>query len=258
MRPGPSTPAGYVRAPHEAGQLAVWARARPWAERALGSGTAYEWARQQPDRGEFRGRRAVYTVPAPIPGPDGSERWAFRHYWRGGAMAMHMEDRYVRVGRARPFRELSASVEARARGIATPAVVAGVTYLKGLYYQCDLVTEVVPGVEPLADVLHRHDGTRGWLDAMASAGELIRQLATAGVFHVDLNAWNVLVPAEGGGPTWVVDLDRARILRKPSRSIADRMKSRLARSIVKVGTPTGESLRHAEIETALDAAPARG
>jgi hypothetical protein len=58
-----------------------------------------------------------------------------------------------------------------------------------------------------------------------------------------------------GDEPWVVDLDRARILRRPSASAADRMQVRLTRSIVKVGTPTGEHLRHAEIEAALTGKP---
>ena len=126
-------------------------------------------------------------------------------------MAMHMEDRYLRGGRPRPFRELSASAAARARGIRTPAIVAGATYVDGIHYRCDLVTEVVADATTLADVLHEQDGTRGWLVAMAAAGALIRELADAGVFHVDLNARNILL-AGTPASAWVIDLDRARVL----------------------------------------------
>jgi 3-deoxy-D-manno-octulosonic acid kinase len=167
-------------------------------------------------------------------------------------MAMHMEDRYLRIGRARPLRELSASAAARSRGIQTPAIVAGVTYDDGLYYRCDLVTEVVPGVLTLADHLHEHDGTRGWLVAMARAGALIRSLAETGIFHVDLNAHNVLLSPDEGEAGWVVDLDRARVLTRASAAAAERMQIRLTRSIIKIGTPTGEHLRDSEIEQALN------
>ena len=166
-------------------------------------------------------------------------------------MAMHMEDRYLRVGRPRPFRELEASCLARGRGIRTPAVVAGATYLDGPYYRCDLVTEVVPGVRTLADLLHQHDGTRGWFVTMARAGTLLRALAEAGVFHIDLNARNILMADDPTDDAWVVDLDRARILPRASSSASERMQIRLTRSIVKIGTPTGEHLRDAEIAAAL-------
>jgi 3-deoxy-D-manno-octulosonic acid kinase len=164
-----------------------------------------------------------------------------------------MADRYLRAGRPRPFRELAASVEARDRGIRTPAVVAGATYADGLYYRCDLVTEWVPDAPTLADVLQREDGTRGWLVAMAAAGELARELARAGIFHVDLNARNILLGEDGS--RWVIDLDRARVLRGSSETVGERMVARLTRSIVKIGTPTGEHLSDREVQAALERRP---
>lgn len=252
-RPAHPVPEGYVEQVHEGGRAVVWRGAADWSEAVLTGSTLHAWAADQSDRAEFPGRGRVYSVPAPVSGPDGCARWAVRHYRRGGAMAMHMDDRYLRVGRPRPFRELSASVAARSRGVRTPAVVAGATYRDGLYYRCDLVTEVVPGVRTLADHLHEHDGTRGWLTAMARAGDLIRALADAGMFHVDLNARNILLDDDDSAPAWVVDLDRARVLRRSSESVEERMRVRLVRSIVKIGTPTGEHLSDSEIEAALTA-----
>lgn len=166
-------------------------------------------------------------------------------------MASYLDDRYLRLGRPRPFRELTASAAARARGVATPAVLAGAVYPAGLYYRCDLVTEVVPGAATLAEALHETDGTRGWLEAMGAAGGLVDELGDAGVFHVDLNAHNILFEEGDFARTRVVDLDRARILRRPSEGAKERMRARLTRSIVKVGTPTGERLGDREVLDAL-------
>lgn len=248
-----SLPNGFRRCTSPAGTAWVRAEAAVWLQWVLRSGeTVHEWASQQSGRGEFPGRGRVYAVPAPVPGPEGRAHWAVRHYRRGGAMAMHMEDRYLRVGRPRPFRELKASVTARERGIRTPAVMAGVTYPDGLYYRCDLVTEVVPGVRTLAELLHEHDGTREWLVSMGRAGALVRRLGEAGVFHVDLNARNILLSDDPDEDAWVVDLDRARILRGASPSASERMQVRLTRSIIKFGTPTGERLGDAEVARALN------
>lgn len=234
----------------------VWEEASAWMDSVLASGmTVYDWSERRQGRTEFRGRGPVFSVPAPAAGPDGAARWAVRHFLRGGAMAMHMGDRYVRVGRPRPFRELAASMTARARGVRTPAVVCGVIYPDGPFYRADLVTEVVPNTRTLADTLYEQDGTRGWLVAMTRSGELIRRLADAGVFHVDLNAHNILLTEEPDGDVFVVDLDRARILSHSSKSARERMTARLIRSIVKVGTPTGERLAESEIETALNRRP---
>ena len=200
----------------------------------------------------MQGRGNVYVIPAPAPGPDARDRWVVRHYHRGGAMAAHMEDRYLRLGRLRPWRELAAVAEARARGVPTPAVVCGAVYLDGHTYTADLVTEFVADTTTLADALHRYDGTRDWTEALGRAAELIDRLAEAGVLHVDLNAHNILL--RQGEAAWVVDLDRARILPGPSRGAGDRMRARLVRSILKIGTPTGEALSVPEVEAALDSA----
>lgn len=165
---------------------------------------------------------------------------------------MHMGDRYMRLGRPRPFRELTASTWARSRGIRTPRVIAAAMYPDGPFYRADIVTEVVEGAVTLADRLHETDGERGWLVAMASVGDLVRTLAETGLYHVDLNARNVLVGANPEEDPWIIDLDRARVLGRASPQAADRMLARLTRSIVKSGTPTGEALGTGEILAALE------
>lgn len=251
--PIPALPATvYTSVDGPWGSAMVARVAEGWARDALKDpGGVYGWAEKQDGRSDFKGRGPVYVVPAPASGSDRRERWAVRHYRRGGAMAMHMGDRYLRGSRPRPFREVDASAVARARGIRTPAVICAAVYPAGIHYRADLVTEVVPDVLTLGARLHEHDGTRDWLVAMGRAGELIEALTEARLFHIDLNAHNVLLSADAAEAAWVVDLDRARILKRRSSSSADRMVARLTRSIVKIGTPTGESLAHQEIEAAL-------
>jgi 3-deoxy-D-manno-octulosonic acid kinase len=231
----------------------IWQPAEKWLDGAIASyGTVHAWAEQQADRRNFVGRGRVFSVPAPVAGPDSADRWAVRHFHRGGALSMHMRDRYLRVGRRRPIRELAASVAARARGIKTPAVICAITYEDGIYYRADLITEVIPGAKTLAHTLLEHDGTLAWLIAMRQAGEVIQALTELGVHHVDLNAHNIVLTSGATPEAYVVDLDRARILRKPSFSARDQMLARLTRSIVKIGTPTGEKLTESEILAALD------
>jgi 3-deoxy-D-manno-octulosonic acid kinase len=229
----------------------VWADATEWMRSVLGTGvTVHAWAGQQHDRLDFSGRGLVHAVLAPVSGPDGRSRWAVRHYRRGGAMEGALDDRYLRGGRPRPFRELAASVTARARGVRSPAVIAGVTYAHGIHYRCDLITELVPEATTLAEALHEYDGTSAWREALAAAGDLIGRLAAAGILHADLNARNILL-TEAGRVAWVIDLDRAQIMSKPSPSAAGRMRARLMRSVLKIGTPTGERLRESDVATAL-------
>lgn len=246
-------PEGYESRTSATAKALVCPAASDWLDSVLASGaTLHQWAAGHDDRAHFVGRGTVYSIPAPTPGPDARKRWVVRHFERGGAMAMHMRDRYLRVGRLRPWRELAASVTARTRGVRTPAVVCAVAYPDGVCYRADMVTEAVPDARTLADTLLDHDGSRGWLVAMSRAGEVIRRLAELGVFHVDLNAHNILFPSGPDAECFVVDLDRARILRRRSPSARERMQARLTRSIMKIGTPTGEHLGHSEIEAALN------
>lgn len=245
-------PADYRRLRVGSVRVSSLPQAEAWAREAIeGSGTLHGWAARQPDAETFAGRGRVHSVEAPVEGPDGRERWAVRHYKRGGAVAAHLGDRYLRVGRWRPEREIHAAATARARGVPTPAVMAGAAYPAGIYYRCDLVTEVVPGARTLADTAHATDGTRAWLDAMAAAGRLATRLAEAGILHVDLNAHNVLFAEGNTGQAWVIDLDRARVSGRADSDAAERMLARLTRSVVKVGTPTGESLGDREVLAAL-------
>lgn len=250
--PGRRLPSDYAERRVDGTLLVTHGSATAWAEAIVRSGaTLHGRAAEQPERGTFAGRGSVYSVPAPEPGPDGRERWAVRHYRRGGAMASYLGDRYLRFGMVRPFRELLAATAARTLGVATPAVVAAAVYPAGIYYRCDLVTEVVPGAVTLADALHRTDGTRDWLRAMAATGRLIDELGEIGVYHVDLNAHNVLFEHGGFDRPWIVDLDRARVRGRASEGAKERMRARLTRSIVKVGTPTGEPLGDREVLDAL-------
>jgi hypothetical protein len=76
-----------------------------------------------------------------------------RHYQRGGAVGPILGDRYLSLGRYRPLCETVASLEARERGISTPAVVAGIVYPAGIFYRADLVTEEIPNAVAVAGPL---------------------------------------------------------------------------------------------------------
>jgi 3-deoxy-D-manno-octulosonic acid kinase len=213
-----------------------------YVETALQSVRLHEWAARQKGALRLEGRGAAHSVPAPCPGPDRAARWVVRHYRRGGAIAPLLGDRYARVGELRPVRELRASVEARARGVPTPAVVAGAVYPVALFYRADLVTELVADAVPLADVVFRSgsDAT----GALLRAGRLVHRLEEARVFHSDLNARNVLVG--GVAEAWAVDLDACRVLDAHDGTIGVRMRKRLERSLKKLAAAHARPLTPAE------------
>lgn len=225
--------------------------AADWLRGILEAGrTVYQWAAAHPEALEMRGRALVFAVPAPVAGPDSRERWVVRHYHRGGWMARLLEDRYLATGSPRPEREARAAAAVRARGIPTPAVVAGVSYPAGAFYRSDLVTELVPGAADLAEILFSpYDGPTPRLEALRASGRLIRRLELAGVFHTDLNAKNIVIAGgEGGIEAHMVDLDRCRV-RVPGVAVpAFPMRRRLARSLGKLERLTRQPLASADWE----------
>ncbi|HUF74763.1 MAG TPA: lipopolysaccharide kinase InaA family protein [Longimicrobiales bacterium] len=242
-------PAGYDALSRAGVRAFAWAAAASWVESVLvASGTLYDWSSRLAADSRS-GRGPVNVVDAPVAGPDRAARWAVRHYRRGGRAAPLLGDRYWGAGRTRPERELEASVHARARGIRTPAVVAGAVYRATSsgalgFYRADLVTELVPGAQSLAEALLAGGDS---LAPLRRTGALVRALHGAGVLHPDLNAGNVVLDEEG--EAWVLDLDRARRLRRPSRWGARAMLARLERSLRKLERARARPISHEEWAT---------
>jgi 3-deoxy-D-manno-octulosonic acid kinase len=185
------------------------------------------------------GRGDAHVIDAP------HARLVVRHYRRGGAVASMLGDRYPRGGMPRPFRELWVSATCRAREVSTPAVAAAVVYPSGPFYRGDLATDYVADATTLADVTFgesRMDEEARW-SAWHAAGRLVRSAAEAGLVHADLNLRNVLVAWRSGRPvTYLLDLDRCRIVARVSPRELDRMKARLRRSARKFEARTGDTV----------------
>ncbi|HBV06047.1 MAG TPA: hypothetical protein DEF01_04845 [Gemmatimonadetes bacterium] len=244
-------PKGYIRCQHTHGEFVSWEGAADHIASILEKTTLYDWANSQDDRVTLSGRGFVHSVRSPLPGPEARSRWAIRHYLRGGRVTKHLRDLYIKIGKPRPFREITAIETARARGIRTPAAVCGATYSFGAFYRCDLITETIPGVRRLADLLLEQNDLIQSINSLARAGNLIRSLDDAGVYHVDLNANNILLPQKLGESAWVVDFDRARVTAPGSTSFANRMKHRLVRSVLKIRAPIGREYGKIEVLKAL-------
>ncbi|HUF50549.1 MAG TPA: lipopolysaccharide kinase InaA family protein, partial [Longimicrobiales bacterium] len=195
-----------------------------------------------PGAESFAGRGAAYRMRS----ADGD--WLVRHYRRGGLVARVLDEEYLRVGVPRPLRELRASAAARSRGVATPQVVAAITYPAGPFYRADLATTFIEDGADLADITFGseqdavQDGVRE--AAWRAAGALLSTAFAAGVDHADLNLRNILVTA--GGTAYLLDLDRAIVHEGSVSDVArNRMLERLHRSRRKLesihGRPVGQT-----------------
>ena len=237
-------PPAYVRLDVGESRLFVRQEAADWARRALSArGTLQAWASDRPTARTLEGRGRVWDVPAPVAGPDGRDRWAVRHYRRGGAVAPLLDDRYLALETPRPVQELRASEAVRARGIPTPAVMAGAVYPVGLFYRADLVTELIPGGVDLRALLFSPGEGPDVERAMEATGRLVRRMESAGIYHRDLNAANVLLTENGAVEAHLLDLDRCQVREAGTPAPVGPMRDRLRRSLRKLqgqaDTPLG-------------------
>jgi hypothetical protein len=184
-------------------------------------GTLYAAAAVSPDRREYRGRGVAYGIPL------GRHRVVVRHSRHGGWLAPLTRDLFLPPTRARL--EWSNSFHLIARKVPTPEVVAIAVYRVGaLLRRADVVTLEIAGALDLA----AHPVTPA---AQAAVEVLLVALAKAGAIHRDLNAKNILLADRDGQLTaFVIDIDRL-VLGKPSRAADGANRSRLRRSIAKLG-----------------------
>jgi 3-deoxy-D-manno-octulosonic acid kinase len=216
----------------------------------IGAGESlHEWAAAREEAKPLVGRGTVHAIDSPAEGPEHRPRWAVRRYRRGGLIASILRDRYLQSGPTRPVRELWATVEARARGVPAPAVVAGAVYPSGSFYRADLATELIPDARTLEALIFGSGGTPDASPVLLRAGQLVRTLEDALVLHVDLNAANVLLVrgnAESGAR--VVDLDRCIVFPLGSRAFGNAMRRRLERSLRKLARRHGRAISAGEWE----------
>lgn len=173
------------------------------------------------------GRQAAWFVEG-----DGWQG-VLRGYRRGGLVAKLSRDAYFWQGeaRTRSFREYRLLAMMRERGLSVPAPLAAGYWRHGLTYRAAIIVERIPDVRPLAHLLDEPV----W-DAAAAAIAAMHRL---GVWHADLNAFNILLDARG--QAWLIDFDRGT----EGGVSAQRRRAnllRLRRSLEKVGGERGVAL----------------
>ncbi len=190
------------------------------------------------------GRGSIVFITA------GERRWALRRYLRGGLPAKLSREHYLYLGeeRTRSFAELRLLAALQARGLPVPAPVAAGYQRRGLAYVAWLLTERLPSIGTLTELLLQG----AMSDAQWSAiGRCLRRFHDAGVQHADLNANNILLGA--AGEVWVLDFDRGR--QREAGPWSAQVLRRLARSLAKVsrGRDTAWQQGFATLQAAHDA-----
>ena len=152
---------------------------------------------------------------------NGTREFVLRHYRRGGFVARVNRDRYLWLGaeRTRAFAEWRLLARLVEMGLPVPRPAAARYERHGPWYTADLLTQREPGITPLSTRIAR-DPVDDEFWRRIGAG--LRRFHDAGVYHADLNAYNVQV--DEAGEVFLLDFDRGEI-----RSAGDWQSGNLAR-----------------------------
>jgi len=187
--------------------------------------SAGSWSRAEPVTGVLRsaGRGTTMFVG------EGEREFVLRHYVRGGLPGKFIRDSYVWLGerQTRAFAEWYLLAKLVAKNLPVPRPAAARYCRSGPIYRADLLTVRVPGIRSLADRISEGPGDELF---WAGLGKGLGRFHDAGVFHADLNAYNVQV--DQADQLQLLDFDRGKILQRgvwQQKNIA-----RLHRSLQKI------------------------
>lgn len=158
------------------------------------------------------------------------QEFVLRHYHRGGLVGRWLKDKYLWLGlaRTRPWREMHLLAKLWAMGLPVPTPVAAQVVRQGVWYRADLLTQRLPDVVPLADIIHELP-----VVALQVVGHTIRRFHRAGLYHVDLNPRNIVVNPITE-EVFLLDFDRCKLFGKPLDPVRCRANlNRLHRAFLK-------------------------
>lgn len=190
-------------------------------DRFQGSG----WLHAEPVTGSLRsaGRGNTLFV-GNVP-----RQFVLRHYVRGGLIGKLVRDAYVWTGEdsTRPFAEWRMLAKMADSGLRVPRPAAARYCRKGPFYTADIITVRIPNVVPLSEFIAGEAPADGFWQSL---GASVQGFHEKGVFHADMNAYNLQI--DNDGDLWMLDFDRGRLL--PPGPWQQKTLARLHRSLKKI------------------------
>jgi 3-deoxy-D-manno-octulosonic acid kinase len=159
----------------------------------------------------------------------GGKSFVLKHYYRGGAVASVLKDRYLgfSIIKSRAFREFRLLKKMNELGLPVPQAVAAHVEKALVSYRADLITEEIKNTKTLADVLSESSID---VEQWKKIGACIKLFHQNNVYHADLNARNILL-AESM-KIYLIDFDNSHIRVGPDSWKMANL-SRLKRSLLK-------------------------
>jgi 3-deoxy-D-manno-octulosonic acid kinase len=156
-------------------------------------------------------------------------QFVLRHYMRGGLLGKIVRDTYVFSGadKTRSFMEWRLLDKLASNNMRVPRPAAARYIQRGTFYTADIITVRVPDIVPLSQYIADHDPDAAFWN---SVGAAIYEFHKAGVYHADMNAYNLQIDVDG--LLWMLDFDKGR-LRAPG-TWQQKTLSRLHRSLSKI------------------------
>ena len=184
------------------------------------------WPHVEPVGGELRssGRGATLFV-GNVP-----RQFVLRHFMRGGLIGKLVRDVYVFSGEdtVRSFAEWRLLKKLVEFGLRVPRPAAARYRRYGPFYTADLITVRLPDVTPLSRFIAEQQSDDFW----AMLGASIHGFHAHGVYHADMNAYNLQIDSKKR--LWMLDFDKGR-LRQPGTWQQETLR-RLHRSLIKIKT----------------------
>ena len=156
-------------------------------------------------------------------------QFVLRHYRRGGLLGKFIRDSYVFSGEdlTRSFMEWRLLDKLAANNMNVPRPAAARFCRRGTFYTADLITVRIPGVVSLSEYISTGERGEGFWQRL---GASIWKFHEAGVYHADMNAYNIQIDKDGD--VWMLDFDKGA-LKSPGPWQQETL-SRLHRSLVKI------------------------
>lgn len=131
--------------------------------------------------------------------------YVLRHYYRGGLIAKINNDHFLYQGlkNSRAFKEFELLQEMQRLGLPVPKPYAGKITRSGLFYQADLIIELIDGAKDLVAILTSQViSPKNWFEI----GRVIRLFHDSNVYHSDMNSHNIMM--DHNAKVWLIDFDK--------------------------------------------------